>query len=92
MCDHYCLQVLVFQYFLWVVLFIVFVMAATQLSVFGLIYLLAVFLFLYQGQGLLSKRRRRRRRWSVCVCVCVCVCMCVCPILPHHTHSQVGVS
>ena len=51
---------LVFEYFVWVVLFMVFIMAATQLSVFGLLYLIAVFIFLYQDKGLLIKRDIKR--------------------------------
>ena len=54
----------------------VFIMAATQLSVFGLLYLIAVFIFLYQGKGLLIIKKFER----VCVCgvrMCVVEAMCI---------------
>ena len=62
-CSIVLLQILIFQYSFWLALFILFVTAATRLSLFGLLYLLLCFIFLYRGQNLLTDPRRTRIKW-----------------------------
>ncbi len=58
------IQVLVFQYSFWLSLFLMFLTAATRVSLFGILYLLLGLFFLYRGQDMLRDRQRnRRRRW-----------------------------
>ena len=59
------LQILIFQYSFWLALFMLFVTAATRLSLFGLLYLLLCFIYLYRGQNLLTDPRRTRIKWWV---------------------------
>lgn len=59
--DH--VKRIVFKQFFWVTLFIVFVAGTSQVSLLGILYLVASFILLWQGQAMLRYPKQKLYRW-----------------------------
>ena len=59
--DH--VKRITYKHFFWVTLFIVLVAGVSQVSVLGLLYMMACFVLLWQGQAMLRYRKEKLRRW-----------------------------
>ena len=59
--DH--VKRITYKHFFWVTLFFVLVAGVSQVSILGLLYMMASFLLLWQGQMMLRYRKEKLRRW-----------------------------
>ncbi|KAL5500796.1 hypothetical protein EMCRGX_G012401 [Ephydatia muelleri] len=57
------IKIFVFQYGFWLTLFLIFLFATLQISLFGWLYLLTCFVFMFHGQSLLKETQSHRRYW-----------------------------